>query len=38
MTGFDLRTCQVVAGRLERLQRVLRIVRAGSPERRQAAG
>jgi hypothetical protein len=38
MTGFDLRSCHVVAGRLETLQRVLRLVRVGPPERRQAAG
>jgi len=37
MTGFDLRTYHVVAGRLETLKRVLRVVRASSPEWRQAA-
>jgi len=38
MTGFDLGTCHVVAGRLETLKRVLSVVRVGPPERRQAAG
>jgi hypothetical protein len=38
MTGFDLRTYDVVAGRLETLQPVLRVVRVRPPERRQAAG